>query len=160
MKTAVVYYSMSGNTEYAAQRIAEDVPADLVRIVPVKAYPSKGFKKFVWGGKSALMAEAPELMPYDIDFGAYDRIVIGTPMWASTFAPPIRTFIRDHRDALAQKRIAAFVCSAGGNTDKAFAKLEEALGVSLEAKLSLVDPKDNRKREDDTKLRDFCSMLG
>jgi flavodoxin len=133
----------------------------LVRLEPVKAYPSKGFKKFVWGGKSALMAETPELLPYDIDFDAYDRIVLGTPMWASTFAPPLRTFIRDHKEALAQKRIAAFVCSSGGNADKTFAKLEEALGgVALEAKLSLVDPKDKRKREDDTSLRNFCSVLG
>ena len=50
MKTAVVYYSMSGNTELAAERIAAVLGADLIRLTPVKAYPDKGFRKFFWGG--------------------------------------------------------------------------------------------------------------
>lgn len=152
---------MSGNTEFAAQRIAEEVPADLVRLVPVKAYPSSGVKKFLWGGKSALMAETPELMPYELDLAAYDRIVLGTPMWAGTFAPPLRTFIRQHSDELTNKKLAAFVCSSSGDAGKVFAKLTDELnGATLEATLSLTDPKDSRKRQDDESLRAFCSQLG
>ena len=50
MKTAIVYYSMSGNTEYVANCIKERVGADLIKIVPTKEYPSKGAMKFIWGG--------------------------------------------------------------------------------------------------------------
>ncbi|MBO7675145.1 MAG: NAD(P)H-dependent oxidoreductase [Atopobiaceae bacterium] len=161
MKTAVVYYSMSGNTEYVARRIVEEIPADSVRLAPVKEYPTSGMRKFVWGGKSALMAEAPELLSYTIDLAQYDRIVLGTPIWAGTFAPPLRTFIRQHKDELSQKRIAAFACSGGGNASKAFAKLEEELGgMTLEARLSLVDPKNDLTHDADSSIRDFCSKLG
>ena len=42
MKTAIVYYSMSGNTQFEAERIAKKINADMIRIEPVKAYPDQG----------------------------------------------------------------------------------------------------------------------
>lgn len=161
MKTVVVYYSMSGNTEFAAQQIAAEVPADLVALVPKKAYPSKGVRKFLWGGKAALMSEKPKLEPYEFDASAYDRIIFGSPVWASCFAPPLRTFINDQGSALAGKEIAAFMCMAGNGDQKAFEKLKAALGIdSFAATLTLIDPKDQRKPEDDHAIREFCSKLG
>ena len=56
MRTAIVYYSMSGNTAAAAKKVAEGLRADLIEIKPEKAFPDKGFRKFFWGGKSAVMA--------------------------------------------------------------------------------------------------------
>ena len=63
MKTLIVYYTLEGNTHYAAKKIASKIGADVLRIKPVKTYPKKGFRKFFWGGKSAVMAETPELEP-------------------------------------------------------------------------------------------------
>ena len=34
MKTIVVYYSMGGNTQQAAEKIAERLGAELLRLVP------------------------------------------------------------------------------------------------------------------------------
>ena len=82
MKALIVYYSMSGNTEYAAGRIAGRLGADLLRLEPEKAYPDSGFRKFFRGGKSAVMAEKPRLRPYQFDAGAYDTIIFGFPVWA------------------------------------------------------------------------------
>ena len=53
-------------------------------IKPVKTYPKKGFRKFFWGGKSAVMAETPELEPYKFDASSYDRIVFGFPVVKNT----------------------------------------------------------------------------
>ena len=83
MNTLIVYYSLEGNTEYAAKKIAAETGADLLRLEPVKAYPSGKVSKFVWGGKSAVMAETPELQPYQFRPEAYDRIIFGFPVWAS-----------------------------------------------------------------------------
>ena len=47
MKRVIVYYSMGGNTEYAALQIAGMAGADLLKIKPVKQYPDKGFRKFL-----------------------------------------------------------------------------------------------------------------
>jgi len=61
MKTIVVYYSMSGNTKYVADLIKKELKCDTLELKPVKEYPSKGFKKFFWGGKSSVMKESPNL---------------------------------------------------------------------------------------------------
>ena len=88
MKTIVVYYSLEGNTAYAAEKIAAALGADTLRLQPKKAYPSSGFQKFFWGGKSAVMAEKPALEPYAFRAEDYDCVILGFPVWAGnvTFA--------------------------------------------------------------------------
>jgi flavodoxin len=51
MRTAVIYYSMSGNTAAAAKKVAEGIGADLIEIKPEKAFPDKGFRKFSGAAK-------------------------------------------------------------------------------------------------------------
>ena len=129
-----------------------------VRLVPVKAYPDSGFKKFFWGGKSSVMAETPELEPYEFDADQYERIIFGFPVWAGNVTPPLRTFVRDHN--LKGKRIAAFACQSGAGAEKAFAKLKSALGIDeLEASMVLIDPKAKPNAENDQKIDAFCTCL-
>lgn len=163
MKTAIVYYSMSGNTKYTADKISEELKnkaeIDVIRIAPEKSYPDKGAKKFLWGGKSAVMGESPKLSVYEFEAKKYDRIILGFPVWASTFAPPIRTFIKENPD-IKEKKIAVFTCFSGGGADKAIAKVKKFIGVQeIEAELILTDPKDVLKEEDLVKIRSFCSSL-
>ena len=160
MKTAIVYYSMGGNTAWAAGQLASRLGAELIALRPRKAYPDKGFRKFLWGGKSAVMGETPALEPYGFDAAQYDRIILGAPLWAGRIAPPLRSFLAEQRGALADKTLAAFLCCGGGSTDKAFAQLRELLEGALAAELTLVDPKDRPSRENETKLDDFCRALG
>lgn len=156
MRTAIIYYSMSGNTEFAAEKIAKKLEADVIRIEPVKAYPDKGVKKFFWGGKSAVMGEEPELLPYDFQAEQYDTIIIGTPIWASSFAPPIKTFLSKNRN-ITDKKIAVFTCFSGGGADKAIEKMRKFIGVdAFLAELILVDPKDKENPENDVMIEEFC----
>lgn len=163
MRTAIVYYSMSGNTKYVADKIADRIKdsgeVDIIKIEPKKAYPDKGARKFFWGGKSAVMGEKPALQPYEFSIEKYDRIIIGTPVWASTFVPPLRTFINDNPD-IKDKKIAVFTCFSGGGADKAIDKMKKYIGIEkFEAELILIDPKENVKAEDAEKIERFCSIL-
>ena len=158
MKTAVVFYSMSGNTAAAAKKIAESINADLIEIKPEKAFPNKGFKKFLWGGKSAMMAETPKLLPYTFDPEQYDQIVIGFPVWASNVAPPIRTFATENKEAIREKKIAAFACQGGTGAEKAFKRLLDCLGQdAFSATMILNDPKP--KNEKDQAISSFLAKL-
>ena len=142
MKTLVVYYSMSGNTEYVANKIKENLGADLLRLVPIKEYPSKGFRKFLWGGKSAIMKDTPKLEEYEFNKEEYDTIVLGTPVWASNMTPPLRTFINDHKEELKEKNIAVYACFLGSGGKETIESIKKLVGVeSLKASLILTDPK-------------------
>lgn len=160
MKTAIVYYSMLGNTAYVAEKIAQNIDADIIRIDPEKSYPDKGFKKFFWGGKSAVMGDTPTLIPYQFEAEKYDRIIFGTPIWAGTFAPPIKTFITDNKEQLKGKKISVFASSSGGGADKATEKLKKLIEVdNIEATLHLIDPKDKPNEENNRKIEEFCQKL-
>ena len=161
MKTVVVYYSMSGNTDFAAREIAARLDAALLRIEPERSYPDRGFKKFLWGGKSAVMAETPPLRPYEFAAADFEQIIFGFPVWAGNVAPPLRTFIRDNAAALAGKELAAFACEGGSGADKAFRRLRDCLGIgALRAELVLIDPKDRPSAENGEKLAAFCEACG
>lgn len=162
MKTAIVYYSMCGNTAYVAEKLrnALGADADIIEIIPVKTYPSKGFRKFLWGGKSAVMAETPELQPYEFNADNYERVVIGFPVWASRFAPPVRTFVEENKEALQSKKISAYACQSGSGAEKALSGLKELIGISeFNTTAILIDPKDKPAEEKDNQIKGFCAEL-
>lgn len=162
MKTAIVYYSMSGNTAYVAGVLKEQLApeAELIEIKPVKAFPDKGFRKFFWGGKSAVMAQKPALQPYTFAPEAYDQIIIGFPVWAGRFAPPIRTFAEENKSALRQKRLSAFACQSGSGGEKALNGLKGLIGIeNYQAEMVLVDPKEKQTQTNDDIIKDFCGKI-
>jgi flavodoxin len=160
MKTLVVYYSLEGNAAYVADKITAATGADQLRLVPKKAYSDKGLAKFFWGGKSAVMGERPALEPYDVDLSSYDRIVLGFPVWAGTFTPPLRTFVADHKRELAGKHVSAYACQSGSGGEKALAKLRAFAGIdAFEQEAILIDPKEKSSPETDAKIDAFCSGL-
>ena len=160
MKTAVVYYSLSGNVRYAAEKAAEALGADLIPLSPVKAYPDSGFRKFFWGGKAATMRETPDLETYSFTSSDYDTVVLCTPVWAGTFTPPLRTFIEDNRKSLAGKRFSAYACMAGSGGEKAIGKLAKFLEIpGFEATSIFIDPKTAQSAEKMAQINGFCVAL-
>ena len=160
MKTLIVYYSLEGNTEHVAREAASILGADMLRLEPVKAYPTSGFKKFFWGGKSAVMEEKPELRPYAFRPEIYDLILFGFPVWAGNVTPPLHTFVQENLEAFKGKRIAAFACQSGSGAEKALKKLKAYLGMEeMEAELVLIDPKARPDPENEKRIRAFCDRL-
>lgn len=160
MKDLVVFYSLEGNTEYVAEKIREKTGADILKLIPKKKYRDKGFSKFVWGGFSTIMAEKPELNEISTDLSQYERIIIGFPVWASSFAPPIRTFAEDHKDVLKEKKLVAFACQSGNGAEKAFVKLAGLLGIEgFEKTAVFLDPKSKADAGKDSKIEEFCGSL-
>ena len=125
MKTLVVFYSLEGNTKYIAETIAKQLQADLLELKPKKEYPSQGFKKFFWGGKSVIFKECPELLNQRTDLSAYQNIVIGTPIWAGTYSAPVHSFLEQNH--FENKKVALFACHGGGGAEKCFARLKKEL---------------------------------
>ena len=158
MKTAIVYYSMHGNVRYVAQKVADATGADLIELIPVKAYPDKGMRQFIWGGSAVTFKKKPDLEPYTFNADEYDTVIIGTPVWASNFTPPLRTFFEDND--LSGKKIAVIATSAGGNFDKCIESVRKAVNAdSLVAVLSLVEPKNSPSEENDKKIAEFIEKV-
>ncbi len=123
MKVLIAYYSYEGNTKLLAETMSKEIDADLLQIIPEKEMKSKGFMKFVWGGKQAVMGDKPPIKKLEIDPMDYDLTIIGTPVWAGRPAPPIKTFMVDHLPP--GKDLAFFYSFEGGegNTFKIMEKM-------------------------------------
>ena len=156
-KILLVYYSFEGNTEYAANIAAKCADMDVQRLIPIKEPPKKGFGKFFWGGKSVMMKEMPDLEPQEYSAADYDTIILGFPVWASSYPPAIATFLRDND--LTGKNIYVIACSAGGDAQKALRKLAAKLrDSSVKTSLSLQDPLKNQA-DADKKIPAFIKTI-
>ncbi len=111
MKKLVIFYSLDGSTKFIADIISEKTGADQLRLKPVKQLDSKKFSKYFWGGKQVLTKKMPDLLPFDKKPEDYDLIFIGTPVWAWTYTPALRSFFKMVK--LKNKKIVLFNCHAG-----------------------------------------------
>jgi flavodoxin len=142
MEKLVVYFSTEGNTEFIAQNIADQEKADLLKLEPKQELPKSNFIKYFWGSKQVLMREKPELKELDRNPKEYDQIFIGTPVWAGTISPPIRTFLSEYE--LKSKQVAFFCCHTGSEY-KAFQEMERLLSdAELFGKVKFFKPLENK----------------
>ena len=158
MKTIIIYYSLEGNTESVAKKIAKELDADLLHLEPVKAYPSEGGRKYFWGGKAVIQKDAPELLPFDLPLEEYDHVILGTPVWASSFAPPFRTLLQ--RYDMTGKKVSVFACQAGNGAQKRFEKLLELLPIDkFDSQMILIDPLKKPDSSNDVMIKGFCDEI-
>ncbi len=143
-KVLIVYYSFEGATEMVAESISNALKFDILSIKPVKEIKSKGFSKYVWGGAQVVMGIVPKIEPIQIDLDEYDTILLGSPIWAGTFAPPLRTFLENKK--VRNKRIAYFFTHDGG-ADFAVERAKEAISLhnTFFASLGLENVRNNQE---------------
>jgi Flavodoxins len=148
MKAALIYYSLEGNMDYVAKEIGRDNLADLIQLTPEKEYPTGKISKFIWGGKSVTFGEKPKLINKDIDLSQYDTLIIGSPVWAGTFTPPLNTFL--HNFSISGKNIILVATHGGGGADKCFQNMKSLLpGNTVLKEFQFANPK--KTKDDSTK---------
>lgn len=127
MKTVIYYYSLEGNTQWIAERISAGEMADLCNIIPYKEYPRSKLKYLI-GGMGVLFGLEPQIAGLKFRPAEYDTIIIATPVWASSFVPPIKSFL-SHYD-LKDKNIILVATSSGGDASKCLKGMRGRLGQS------------------------------
>lgn len=149
MKALVLYYSYEGNTKFIAEAISEALNAPVIRIHPTKDLTSTGFGKYVWGGGQVVMGIKPKLEPLECNFNDYDVIFLGSPIWAGTYTPPIKTLLEDK--FFIDKKVFYFYTHLGGaqnaehRAEKVISKSNQFVGALgfLEV---LKNPEENRRK--------------
>ena len=84
--------------------MSEVIDADVLKLTPKKERKTKSLFRFVWGGMQVYMTKKPELEDNDIDISKYKNIIIGSPCWFGTYAPPINTFLTNNKLGRSIKR--------------------------------------------------------
>ncbi len=99
-KTLVVYFSASGNTEAVAQKIAENLGADIFEITPVDEYTSADLDWTDDNSRVTREHEDESLRNVELEsttvdnWEDYDTVLIGYPIWWGIAAWPVDTFVK------------------------------------------------------------------
>lgn len=112
MKTLIVYYSLSGNTQRVANMIHDFIPdACIERIETVEPYTGSSDKISKQGEEEIANDFKPKIKPLKYDFKDFDRIIIGTPTWWYCMAPAVSSYF-EGKD-FSGKDVALFMTNAG-----------------------------------------------
>jgi flavodoxin len=125
MKSLVVFYSLDGHTRRVAESIAKASGADIRELRPRKANSKTGFLKYFLGGMHASFGHKEALRDPLPDLTPYDRVLIGTPVWAGKPAPAVNTFLAGCN--LEKKQVLLFACSGGADNAKCFDTMKARL---------------------------------
>lgn len=104
MKTAIIYYSKHGTTERVAHLIGEDLN-DEISYISLKACSNP-------------------------DIRTYDRIILGTSIYAGTPSRKVTQFCNKNQSLLEQKVIGLFICCM--NKDKEAEEMNNAFPEYLQ----------------------------
>jgi flavodoxin len=111
MKTLVVYYSLTGNTEKIARRIADALGADLEKIEVAQPYEGS-YQQIVSLAEGEVNRNYQRpIKPLKNKVADYDRIIVGTPTWWYKMASPVLTFLSNNN--FAGKTIVPYMTNAG-----------------------------------------------
>lgn len=123
MRTVIVYYSFSGVTRTIAEHIRVATGCDLLEVRARKPY--SGLTAYLLGTFRARRGRADPIEPAEIDVGAYDLVVLGTPVWGGRPAPAMNGAIRALANAGGKTSVLYATCGSGpGET---LGRMREAL---------------------------------
>lgn len=95
-KTLIVYYSYTGNTKKIANKIHDLIGGDIVELETKIPY-SVNYRTVVTLAKDEVDKKyKPELKTKIDNISQYNKIVLGSPIWWYTMAPPVRTFLSEY----------------------------------------------------------------
>lgn len=145
MKSVIVYFTHSGNTELAAKDLAAITGADMIRLMPQQPYSSEDVD---WVNEQSRCTQEhlnqslrPAIKPVDVKFADIDTVFIGFPIWWHEEPAVIRTFLDNYREQLKGKVLYPFCTSyespmseADATLKKGYPDLDWKTGLRLPAK--------------------------
>lgn len=119
-RTLIVYYSYTNNVERIVNELRTQIDADVVEIEPAEKGLDYAANNYAIGSAQIAAirnnpgdaASYPPINPVNVNLADYDCVIIGTPLWWSSMAAPLQTFLFQHGKDMAGKNIGLIVSSA------------------------------------------------
>ena len=134
MKTLCLYYTRTGSTRAAMEKLAELLGADLAE------YTDGKDRRGVMGYIGACFVSAKKTkvtMKEDIDLSSYDRVIIGMPVWVEGPCAIGRAFISQYRDSLKGEVYYAVTHMGKGTYEEKINAMDQLLGRPSAGQISM-----------------------
>ena len=154
MKTLVIYFSLTGSTEFVAKIIAAQFNADLCEVVDKKHKIGKMI--YLKGGAASIREKLTEIEVHK-SIEEYDLIIVGSPIWAGKITPAIRTFLS--LNDFSHKHGAFFITLGGKKPEKSFKNMRKTTGFKSIVKELAVSNTIEDKKEVEKKVIEWCEEI-
>lgn len=156
-KILVAYFSASGVTKNAAEKLAKAANADLFEIKPVRPYTDADLNWMDKKSRSTIemndLSSRPEIANTCENMGSYDVVFVGFPVWWYIEPRIIDTFLESYD--FSGKTVIPFATSGGSGLGKTAENFKKILGANVTVKDGKML---NRTSEAD--LKDWIKSLG
>jgi len=146
MRVAIIYYSKTGRTRAVAMRIKKKLEESGVVVDTYELRHDREYSRRLLHFNPRLIYDT--LSGRTVEFsgikgfnpGAYDVVVIGSPIWFGTVAPAIKSFVRKFKGKI-RKPVACFT-TANIRSDYSFKfkKVMELMGYRVFLHETITDP--------------------
>ena len=132
-KTLVVYFSATGNTESAANFIAQETGGDLFELEPAEPYTDEDLNYSNEDSRVSREHEDESLRDVELaadtveNWDEYDTVFIGYPIWWDIAAWPVNDFVKSND--FTGKTVIPFATSANDDIGESGKLLEEMAGT-------------------------------
>ena len=156
-KILVAYFSASGVTEKAAEKLAKAANADLFEIKPVRPYTDADLNWMDKKSRSTIemndLSSRPDIAEKCSNMADYDTVFVGFPVWWYVEPRIIDTFLESYD--FSGKTVIPFATSGGSGLGKTAENFKKILGAN-------VTVKDGKmlNRTSETDLKDWIKSLG
>jgi hypothetical protein len=151
-KTLIIFYSKTGHVKLLAQKAAELLDADMEELIDHSRWT--GIDGFFRRARRAIKRGTTELDATRYDPKNYNKIVVLSPIWASTITPAVRTYLKDHNTSI---RELSLIVMGGFTDDPSISKEEvDSMGFKLNGILGLLE---KNKSDNLIKLKEFIEKI-
>jgi len=156
-KVLVAYFSASGVTKNAAEKLAKAANADLFEIKPIRPYTDADLNWMDKKSRSTIemndLLSRPKIANKCENMGSYDVVFVGFPIWWYVEPRIIDTFLESYD--FSGKRVIPFATSGGSGLGKTAENFKILLGAN-------VTVKDGKMltRASETVVSDWIKSLG
>lgn len=127
MRTAIVYYSCTGNTARLAEVIHQALKERGVESVNLRIespVSNQAFLRQCWG---AFCRRKAAIEPINFDLSGYDLVFVGSPVWAFGPAPPLNTYLAECQGLKGKSAVTLLTYGSGVGKGRAANLIKKAL---------------------------------
>lgn len=153
MKILLSYYSRTRVTAGVAKSISQKLNCEAEEIKDEK--DRSGPIQYFLSAIEAMRGVPAKIKPIVKDPSDYDLVIIGSPVWASTMANPVLTYLTENKDKF--KKVSFFCTCGGSGYDKTLSDMEAISGKTPIAKLYMT--KTDIDSSFDSKIDEFINEI-
>jgi flavodoxin len=154
MKTLVIYYSLSGNTQKIAEAIATACNADIENIRDRKT--RTGMFGMLTTVFQTLFSRSSRIHTVNADAGLYDLLILGSPVWIDRLAAPMRSYIQREKDRF--NHVAFFCTQDSSGATNVFNSMATLSAKQPVATMEVTD-KEIESASYEKKMQTFIQLL-